>query len=1083
MERFYKFLTFCSVLFAAIVGKADQSVVISDKLTPQKCCIDLFSPEVALKFEVMFLTGKYDFKPVGALKQTVLHYAAVENNAHQVQKCLELGADVNAKNCLGRTPLTALLSSTYELSNKYKGSSSIRSVDFSNVVDILLRHGADVNDVDNVGKTAIDYAIFQGNLNVVKNLIKRGAKLPTNRPGWDGILAEDTDYSPEMIQFLIDHGANVNGNLQGAPLLSQIMRNNWSGVKYLIDAGADLNATGVFCDTPVHLAAGKGSLEMTKLLAERGADLFAKDMLAHSVLHDAVRGGSVQVVQWLIDQALDVNAKNVLGELPIDKVFTYKPATSLNKRELKKTVELVNLLLDNGSFVGNESLSNRNLIITAYRCNDQKLFKRLIKLGVNVKDAFRVNDLVDLRNRLSLFDVLDYLANQQKTELQKKLFKYILVQVKASDKEKKDLFDKAASLEKYKLANLLFESWKNVLNPHLIYISNDDSAARFDKDLFLRDVIIVDLRTNDIKKRYRKPERLSPDQVQWLTDRGADPCLPGECGRNFLFKAVESYNLELIKYVVKQGADINVKDEEGQTLLFFTPNWKMTKYLIDAGVDVAVQNSSGNNFFNGNKASYYYNDITLNQFKYIYSLLKDDIQDESKFFSDAIDVCRVRMQIAHWLVKQGFDLKTLNNKAKAKLINAAITCPCRKFNDKSDKPFAAYFSQITHLINQIDFFRAPKSPTEQGLALALCPVQWEALSVIFQTAKIIKDDILSDHGLPELRFLIHYGLLEKKESVNNALKTLIANLDNNACNNEFTLPVIQALLDLGADVNLSGDVEMGCTRISHGTLLDFALRRGNLEMTQDLIRRGAFLDYDELSDPDLRESVYQCPNPVLINWLVRKPVCLYYIKGSPDVFVKNALLADNYHWLQVLQNHGFNMKKVLDKYSDVIFSEIILRGSPLAIQWLVDHGVDVNGTGIDDEPFIYYAVANDRLAAVKTLVKCGANLKVVVINKSGTIAHAAAQSRNLEIVKVLADNGVDFNALDSYGNAPIHVAAGEYHNVLIIEYLLNHGADVNAKNNDGETPLDIAKRESRDDAVEFLNNYLKKKQSAERIQD
>lgn len=1083
MERFYKFLIFCSVLFAAIVGKADQSVVISDKLTPQKCCIDLFSPEVALKFEVMFLTGKYDFKPVGALKQTVLHYAAVENKAYQVQKCLELGADVNAKNFLGRTPLTALLSSTYVLSNKYQGSSSIRSVDFSNVVDILLRHGADVNDLDNVGKTAIDYAIFQGNLNVVKNLIKHGAKLPTDRPGWGGILAEDTDYSPEMIQFLIDHGANVNGNLQGVPLLSQMRRNNWSGVKYLIDAGADLNATGVFCDTPVHFAAGKGSLEMTKLLAERGADLFAKDMLAHSVLHDAVRGGSVQVVQWLIEQGLDVNAKNVLGDLPIDNVFTYKPATSLNKRELKKTVELVNLLLDNGSSVGNEPLSNRNLIITAYRCNDLKLFKRLIKLGVNVKDAFRVNDLVDLRNRLSLFDLLDYLAKEQKTEIQKKLFKYILVQVKASNKEKMDLFDKAASLEKYKLVNLLFEYWNDVLNPHLIYISNDNSAARFDKDLFLRDVIIVDLRTNDIKKRYRKPERLAPDQMQWLTDRGADPCLPGKCGRNFLFKAVERYNLDLIKFFAKQGANLNVKDEDGQTLLFFTPNWKMTKYLIDAGVDVSAQNSSGNHFFNGNKASYHYNDITLNQFKYIYSLLKDDIQDESRFFSDAVDVCRVRMQIAHWLVKQGFDLRTLNNRAKAKLINAAITSPCRKFNNKSDKPFAAYLSQINHLINQIDFFRAPESLTEQGLALAFSPVQWEALSVTVQTAKIIKDDILSDQGLSELQFLIHYGLLEKKESVNNALKTLIANLDNNACNNECTLPVMQALLDLGADVNLSGDVEMGCTHISHGTLLDFALRRGNLEMTQDLIRRGAFLDYDELSDPDLRESVYQCPNPVLINWLVRKPVCLYYIKGSPDVFVKNALLADNYHWLQVLQNHGFNMKKVLDKYSDVIFSEIILRGSPLAIQWLVDHGVDVNGTGIDDEPFIYYAVANDRLAAVKTLVKCGANLKVVVINKSGTIAHAAAQSRNLEIVKVLADNGVDFNELDSYGNAPIHVAAGEYHNVLIIEYLLNHGADVNAKNNDGETPLDIAERESRDDAVEFLNDFLKKKQSAERIQD
>ena len=104
MQRFYTVLIFCSVLFAAAVGNADQNVT-SDKLTPRKCCIDLFSSEIALKFEVMFRTGKQDFKPVEALKQTALYYAAVENNARQVQKCLELDADVNSKNDDSDTPL------------------------------------------------------------------------------------------------------------------------------------------------------------------------------------------------------------------------------------------------------------------------------------------------------------------------------------------------------------------------------------------------------------------------------------------------------------------------------------------------------------------------------------------------------------------------------------------------------------------------------------------------------------------------------------------------------------------------------------------------------------------------------------------------------------------------------------------------------------------------------------------------------------------------------------------------------------------------------------------------------------------
>jgi ankyrin repeat protein len=154
------------------------------------------------------------------------------------------------------------------------------------------------------------------------------------------------------------------------------------------------------------------------------------------------------------------------------------------------------------------------------------------------------------------------------------------------------------------------------------------------------------------------------------------------------------------------------------------------------------------------------------------------------------------------------------------------------------------------------------------------------------------------------------------------------------------------------------------------------------------------------------------------------------------------------------------------------------------IQWLVDHGVDVKKASV-----IFYAVKCNRLDMVKALIKCGAKLDVVVkegsfthTNNGVTLAHAAAQCGDLEMVKFLADNGVDFNAVDSKGNAPIH-AASKYGNVQILEYLLDRGADVNGKNNDDETPLDIAEKESMEDAVEILKEYQKKKQAAETIQD
>ncbi len=1111
MQRFYTVLTLCSVLFAAAVGNADQNVVTSDKLTPRKCCIDLFSSEIALKFEVMFRTGKYDFKPVGALKQTALHYAAVQNNARQVQKCLELGADVNAKNYLGRTPLTALLSSTYELDGSCLSSFSIRSVDFTNVVDILLCNGADVSVSDNIGKTAIDYAIYQGNLDIVKNLIKHGAKLPTDRPEWSGILAENIDYSPEMIQFLIDRGADVNGKKRREsvklqtrpdfpfqpgnnyyPLYIQIERNNWSAANCLIAAGADVNAQNTYGQTALHAAAEEGSLEMVMRLVDCGADLHATDETNWTVLHFAVQSGNPQLVQWLIEQGLDVNAKNDGEELPIDKIFNFRSIKSLDKRELKNTVDLVNLLLDNGSPINDNQKNNWKWVVLAYRCNDLYLLKKLATRGLNVKEAFQANcrdedDHLDILRKTPC-ELLAPLANKQKTEQQKAILKFILDQNIVPDKKKPALFNDAVSNKQYKLADLLFENWKDVLNPHVIYISDDNSSARFDKDLFLGDVIIVDLRTNDINKRYKKAGQLTPDQMQWFTDRGVDPYLPGERRQNVLFQAVECNNLDLIKYFAKQGADMNVKDEDGQTLLFFADKWETIKCLIDAGVDPNAQNLVGGRFFNG-RYFYEYEWLTLNRFKYIYSLIQDDIQDDKHFFSDTISAWKEsvflgkqRIQIVHWLVLQGYDLRELDNATKETLILDATL-----FSDNSPDYFDFSFDNISprclrHIkrqISQIDFFRAPKSLTEQGLALALSPVQWEALNVSLQIANNLKNSFSNNCDLSEFRFLIQHGIFKNKEVVDRAFNAHIFRF----IYNEYELRTIQILLDYGADVNIYGSFAWACLLESPGTLLDCALRSGDLEMTQDLIRRGAKYIKNDSDKTVLTEGVYQCPNPELINWLIRQPDCLNYIKRHPATFIKSALLEGNYLLIQIVLDNGFNLKKVLDKYSDRILSDIVKMGSPMDIQWLVDHGVDVKKASV-----IFYAVKCNRLDMVKALIKCGAKLDVVVkegsfthTNKGVTLAHAAAQCGDLEMVKFLADNGVDFNAVDSKGNAPIH-AASKYGNVQILEYLLDRGADVNAKNDDGETPLDIAEKESMEDAVEILKEYQKKKQAAEGIQ-
>ena len=73
---------------------------------------------------------------------------------------LERGADVNARNDRGRTPL-------HEVS--HNGA-------VLEVVHLLLEHGADVEAKDNDGKIALQHASEEGYDDVVKLLREHGAK-------------------------------------------------------------------------------------------------------------------------------------------------------------------------------------------------------------------------------------------------------------------------------------------------------------------------------------------------------------------------------------------------------------------------------------------------------------------------------------------------------------------------------------------------------------------------------------------------------------------------------------------------------------------------------------------------------------------------------------------------------------------------------------------------------------------------------------------------------------------------------------------------------------------------------------------
>lgn len=113
------------------------------------------------------------------------------------------------------------------------------------------------------------------------------------------LLTAVVDVGPEVVEILIDHGADVNArNHRGeTPLHEAARRGRDTVVEVLLQRGADANARCSGGRTPLHEAACPGSSVGTmQLLLEHGADVGAKDRWGTRPMDELVGGADPQ--EW-----------------------------------------------------------------------------------------------------------------------------------------------------------------------------------------------------------------------------------------------------------------------------------------------------------------------------------------------------------------------------------------------------------------------------------------------------------------------------------------------------------------------------------------------------------------------------------------------------------------------------------------------------------------------------------------------------------------------------------------------------------------------------------------------------------------
>ena len=186
-------------------------------------------------------------KPGRAL--TVLHLAAEHGDAAQVQLLLAAGgkAQVNCKTVDGDTPLHVAAEHGRQ-----------------EIVQLLLDSGADVNAVDERGRTPLLLALDEGmrhqNVRRIELLIARGA---------DVNIADQSKRTPLHMSM-----AFLRGNKDIAMLL--------------LKSGADVNAKDYENCTPLHFAAERGFIEVINVLLDRGVEINPTDTHGCTPLDHAI---------------------------------------------------------------------------------------------------------------------------------------------------------------------------------------------------------------------------------------------------------------------------------------------------------------------------------------------------------------------------------------------------------------------------------------------------------------------------------------------------------------------------------------------------------------------------------------------------------------------------------------------------------------------------------------------------------------------------------------------------------------------------------------------------------------------------
>ncbi|KAI4246285.1 MAG: hypothetical protein L6R42_009934 [Xanthoria sp. 1 TBL-2021] len=478
------------------------------------------------------------------------------------------------------------------------------------MVRLLLRRGASL-ERDKDPSAVLWTAAYQGHADVVDILINKfkqdhspeaTAKFIDQRPfprsGHPILWAACSSSSPETVRVLLDHGAKYQSNwYKATPLLATATYDRPNVAETLLDyhrrgkIDVCINQRANNGRTALYVACERNRQRILEQLLDAGADYTIRDDQDCTPLHAGTHHDGIGVLTALYKKASEEDDKDAL------KYFINARAkwgqTALIHAVDRNKVAHVYFLLDRGADYTISEHGGNNPLHSACRHGNEQICEKLIKQAQESHETISFQEFLDLRNRDGC-TALHLATCEQKVSIVKLLLGH------GAD------FTIFNNHDVTPLHGATWRGFKDIIILLLEQAKQQLDVAQFNAFVNRRNdggnTALMDS-VRPLREQFRM------DMTTTLLDYGADPTIPRSDDATALHHVCYEGRLDLVQLLLdhvqhrftssRLSDFLNHRNDKGNTALFNSirsargkPEIEIHQMLLDRGADYTIPNNN-----------------------------------------------------------------------------------------------------------------------------------------------------------------------------------------------------------------------------------------------------------------------------------------------------------------------------------------------------------------------------------------------------------------------------------------------------------------------------------------------------------